>query len=232
MATERLRQRRLSWLRRDYLTYRALWPALASAAQAALGGRSGAGLVVVDVGCGERPYADFFGEAWQIGLDRSLDGACPDILADACRLPLASGCADIVLCTQVIEHVPEPVALVAECARLLRPGGQLLLSGPFWWPLHEEPHDYQRFTRHGLRCLLQRADLLVLDLAPDCGAMTAAVVAVIEALPRQARLLIPLLNLLAPLLQALSSDRRATLNWVVRAGKPHAPVRPGIGDGG
>lgn len=217
MATQRLQQRRLSWLRRDYLPYRALWPALGAAVQAALGGRSGAGLVVVDVGCGERPYADLFGAAWCIGLDRSLDGARPDILAEASHLPLAGGCADIVLCTQVVEHLQQPAALLAECARLLRPGGQLVLSAPFWWPLHEEPHDYLRFTSHGLAAWLADAGLQVLAIMPDSGAMTAAVVAVIEALPRWARPLVPLLNLLAPLLQALSPDRRSTLNWVVRA---------------
>jgi len=228
MATQRLQQRRLSRLRRDYLTYRALWAALGSAVQAALAGRSGAGLVVVDVGCGERPYADLFGAAWCIGLDRSLDGARPDILADASRLPLATGCADIVLCTQVVEHVPDPAALVAECARLLRPGGQLVLSGPFWWPMHEEPHDYLRFTRHGLALLLGDAGLRVQAIEPDCGAMTAAVVALIEALPRRAAPLIPLLNLVAPLLQAGSSDRRSTLNWVARAMLP-PPGGPGPG---
>jgi len=220
MATPRLQQRRLSRWRRDYLTYRALWPALAGAAQAALAGRSGAGLRVVDVGCGGRPYADLFGAAWYLGLDRSLDGARPDILADACHLPLAGGCADIVLCTQVLEHVRRPADLLAECARLLRPGGQLVLSAPFWWPLHEEPHDYLRFTRHGLAALLDDAGLQVRAIVPDCGGMTVAVVALIEALPRWALPLVLLLNLLAPALQALSDDRRSTLNWVVRAVRP------------
>jgi SAM-dependent methyltransferase len=222
MATQRLHQRRLRRWRRDYLVYRALWPALAAAAHAALGGRSGAGLVVVDLGCGERPYADLFGAAWCIGLDRSLDGARPDILADATRLPLAAGCADIVLCSQVLEHVPDPGALLAECTRVLRPGGQLLLSAPFWWPLHEEPLDHLRFTSHGLRGLLERAGLQVQVIDADCGAMTAAVVALIEALPRWALALVPLLNLLAPVLQALSPDRRSTLNWVARAARPGA----------
>ena len=220
MATPRLQQRRLSRWRRDYLTYRALWPALAGAVQQALGGRRSAGLVVLDLGCGQRPYADLFGAAWCIGLDRSLDGARPDILAEAGRLPLRAGCADLVFCSQVIEHVPDPAALLAECGRVLRPGSQLVLSAPFWWPMHEEPHDYLRFTRHGLVALVQGAGLRVLAIEPDSGAMTAAVVALIEALPRWARGLVPLLNLLAPLLQALSPDRRSTLNWVLRATQP------------
>ena len=232
VATPRLRQRRLSRLRRDYLTYRALWPALASAVGAALAGRGaadGTGQRVLDLGCGERPYADLFGAAWCIGLDRSLDGARPDILADASRLPLAGGWADLVFCSQVLEHVPDPAALLAECTRVLRPGGELVLSAPFWWPLHEEPHDYLRFTRHGLAALVQASGLQLLAIEPDCGAMTAALVALIEALPRWARGLVPLLNLVAPLLQALSPDRRATLNWVLRAARPAACPATGSG---
>nr|MDH4393265.1 methyltransferase domain-containing protein [Aquabacterium sp.] len=215
MATQRLRQRRLSWLRRDYLPYRALWPALGAAVQAPLAGRSGAGLVV-DVGCGERPYADLFGAAWCIGLDRSQDCARPDILTEATHLPLAGGCADIVLCTQVAGHERQPAALLAACARLLHPGGQPVQRAPFWWSLHEQPHDDLRFTRHCLAAQLANANLQVLAAVPDSGAMTAAVVAVIEALLRRARPLVPLLNLLAPLPQAVSPDRQSTLNWVVR----------------
>ena len=68
---------------------------------------------------------------------------------DATRLALGDDRFDIVFCTQVIEHVPDPAALVAETHRVLRPGGWLVLTGPFWWPHHEEPHDFHRFTRYG-----------------------------------------------------------------------------------
>lgn len=220
MVVQRLRRRRLSLLRRDYLTYRALWPALEAAVGAVLAGRPAAGQRVLDLGCGERPYADLFGAAHGIGIDRGTTGARPDIVADACQLPLAGGCIDIVFCSQVLEHVTDPAALLAECTRVLRPGGALVLSAPFWWPLHEEPHDYHRFTRHGLRRLLQAAGLVPETIEPDCGALTAAMVALIEALPRWLRPLVPLVNLLAPLLQAWSTDRRSTLNWVLIARRP------------
>lgn len=219
---QRLRQRRLSWLRRDYLTHRALWPALTAAVQAVLAGRDSASLIVVDLGCGERPYADLFGAALCIGIDRSSDGAAPDVLADAGCLPLAGGCADLVFCAQVIEHVPRPDALLAECCRVLKPGGALVLSGPFWWPLHEEPHDYWRFTHHGLARLLQAAGLQALSITPDTGAVTLAAVALIEALPRWALLLVPVVNVLTPALQALSANRLSTLNHVVVARRPAA----------
>lgn len=220
VAAHRLRQRRLSRLRRDYLTYRALWPALTGAVQQVLAAHTGACPRVLDLGCGERPYADLFGAAHCIGIDRGTSGARPDIVADARQLPLAGACIDLVFCSQVLEHVTDPAALLAECARVLRPGGALVLSAPFWWPLHEEPHDYHRFTRHGLQRLLQAAGLVPESIAPDCGAMTAAMVAVVEALPRWLLPLVPLVNLLTPLLQTISADRRSTLNWVLIARRP------------
>lgn len=207
-------------MRRDYLTCHALWPALTGAVQRVLAERRTARLLVLDLGCGERPYADLFGAAYCIGIDCSTTGARPDIVADAQRLPLAGGCVDLVFCSQVLEHVTDPAALLAECARVLRPGGALVLSAPFWWPLHEEPHDHWRFTCHGLDGLARRAGLQPLAIEADCGAMTVALVALIEALPRWARGLVPLINLVAPLLQALSTDRRSTLNWVLHAQRP------------
>lgn len=219
---QRLKQRRLSRWRRDYLTYRALWPAIAQAVRGVLAGRATEGLVVVDVGCGERPYADLFGAAHCIGLDRSTDGAAPDVLADATCLPLASGCADLVFCTQVIEHVTQPARLLAECRRVLKPGGALVLTGPFYWPLHEEPHDYYRFTRHGFAHLLRSSGLRVESVTPDTGAVTQAAVAVIEALPRWALALVPLINLVTPWLQRGSRNTRSTLNYVVVGRRPGA----------
>ncbi|CAD5371283.1 Methyltransf_11 domain-containing protein [Rubrivivax sp. A210] len=216
----RLKRRRLGLLQRDYLVHRALWPAIEAAVAGVLQGRDRAGLTVIDLGCGEGPYADLFEGCRRIAIDRSCEGAAPDLLADVAALPLAGGCADIVFCTQVIEHVPRPDRLLAECCRTLRPGGQLVLTGPFYWPLHEEPHDYYRYTRHGFAHLLREAGLLPLQIVPDCGSVTQAAVSLIEALPRWALVLLPLINALTPLLQRGSNDCRSPLNYVIVARKP------------
>jgi len=120
--------------------------------------------LVVDVGCGERPYADFFEGAYYVGLNYGMDDASPDIVGDAQQLPLKSNCADIVFSTQVIEHVPHPEKLVREAFRVLKPRGVLLLTGPFYWPLHEEPHDFYRFTRYGFEHLLVSAGFEVMSI--------------------------------------------------------------------
>ena len=216
----RLRHRRLSLLKRDYLVYRGLWPAIEQAVASVLAGRRRGDLRVLDVGCGEKPYADLFDGCHYIGVDHGVDGAAPDAVADAMRLPLADACIDIVFTTQVIEHVRHPERMVAEIARVLRPGGALVMTGPFYWPLHEQPHDYHRFTHHGFDNLLRSQGLQPLSITPDCGAFTMVAVAVIELLPRWALALVPVINLVTPLLQHLSTNDLSTLNHVVVGRRP------------
>jgi len=119
---------------------------------------------LLDVGCGERPYQGLPSAVTQwVGFDDATNAGA-DVHGDADALPFADASFDTVLCTQVIEHVREPAAVIAECARVLRPQGTLILSAPQYWEVHEEPHDYFRFTPAGLRTLLERAGLNVLEL--------------------------------------------------------------------
>lgn len=78
----------------------------------------------------------------------------PDVYADALALPVADGAADVVLLMEVLEHLADDRAALAEAARVLRPGGRLVLTVPFLYPLHDAPHDYRRYTRHALPGLL------------------------------------------------------------------------------
>lgn len=71
------------------------------------------------------------------------------------RLPFRGGSFDAVLCTQVLEHVPDPSVAIAEASRVLSPDGRLILTIPFVAAEHEEPHDYFRFTQFGIRTLLE-----------------------------------------------------------------------------
>jgi SAM-dependent methyltransferase len=212
------------WWSRAYLTQRALGQAIATATQAVRAPLWASSPFqpprVLDLGCGHKPYAALFQGWWHIGVNWDCDDASPDLLADAAALPLCSEMADLVLCTQVLEHVPQPAAVLAEAWRVLRPGGVLLLSAPFFWPLHEEPHDYYRYTRHGLQHLLEQAGFEAIHITPDCASLTTAVVVLMEALPRATKPLWPLINVLTPWLQKLSNDRQSTLNWVATARRP------------
>jgi len=132
--------------------------------------------VVVDLGCGMKPYQSWLGaaaERW-LGFDlpASVSGTPrADAFATGTSVPLRDATADCVLSTQVIEHVAQPFAVVAEAARLLKPGGALLLSARQAQWLHEEPHDYFRYTKYGLTELARSAGLTPLRVVPFGGAV-------------------------------------------------------------
>ncbi|MDQ6775771.1 MAG: class I SAM-dependent methyltransferase [Actinomycetota bacterium] len=135
-----------------------LWLHLAPVLSRAMG-------TVVDVGCGAQPYRGLLPEGTRyIGLDieqalerfgYELAGARA-ISSDG-RWPLEDGEADLVLATETLEHVPEPVAFLERAFRALRPGGRVIITTPFAARWHYIPHDYWRFTPSSLRLLLKRA---------------------------------------------------------------------------
>lgn len=78
----------------------------------------------------------------------------PHVFGSVTDVPLQSASADCVICTEVLEHLGEPDLCVREVHRLLRPGGVLIGSVPFMYPVHGDPQDFQRFTADGLKRLL------------------------------------------------------------------------------
>jgi SAM-dependent methyltransferase len=130
---------------------------------------------VVDLGCGETPYRDIIERHAEryVAIDWpiSLHGVQQvDVLADISQsLPLRDGSVDTVVAFQVLEHLPEPGVFLKECRRVLRVGGWLFLVVPFQWHVHEAPHDYYRFTRHGLEHLLGRAGFARPDISETTG---------------------------------------------------------------
>jgi SAM-dependent methyltransferase len=120
------------------------------------------GDVVVDYGCADRPYRDLFGPGvTYLGADlRGNPDATIQILADG-TLPLPADSVDVVVSSQVLEHVADPAGYLAECGRVLRPGGRLLLSthGIMVW--HRDPVDYWRWTGEGLRHIVGSAGLAI-----------------------------------------------------------------------
>jgi len=169
---------------------------------------------LLDLGCGNQPYRAFLPENIEyIGLDfpssqESLSHQSrPAVYGDGRTLPFANQSFDAVLCTQMLEHVNRPETVVQEIGRVLKPGGVGLISAPFFYNLHLEPHDFFRFSPYGIKDLLQRNGLWVRELRGQGGIGTLLVQMfhnwLFSGLARQARrskswgiLLIPALPLL------------------------------------
>jgi SAM-dependent methyltransferase len=108
---------------------------------------------VVDLGCGTRPYEPLFNEraAEYIGVDIGKNPRADVVLQPGEPVPLPDASADVVVSSQVLEHVVDVDAYLAECRRLLRPGGLLLLSTHGFWLYHPYPTDVRRWTCWGLK---------------------------------------------------------------------------------
>jgi len=141
---------------KGYISYRRLW--LDSCLEASSDEMRG---IVIDLG-GKRekkqkrgtfkPPEEKARAWWYINLDRNTS---PNIFADVNQAPLGGQSVDCVICTEVLEHIPDPKACVHEMYRLLQKGGMAFVSAPFMYPVHADPFDFQRFTDEGLRNLFK-----------------------------------------------------------------------------
>jgi SAM-dependent methyltransferase len=214
----RLRRRKTHLWSGSYLAHRYLWSNLEAAVAQARTELPTDSKVVLDVGCGNRPYADLFADCRYVGLNYSAQDACPDVIADAMKLPIATGAIDLVFCTQVLEHLPKPWQFLEECHRVLKTGGRMVLSAPFYWPLHEEPRDYFRFTRYGLQELVLSAGFTRCEITADGGDQARFWLSAIHASPKWLRRILHLpFNVLGVVLDRLFFSTQFPANYTVLA---------------
>ena len=129
---------------------------------------------LIDVGCGQKPHRDLFtGITRYEGIDfgrysinKDFTAGKPDFEfpSDYTRtwtLPFADASYDHAAAFEVLEHHPDPAKALAQLARVVKPGGHVYLSWPFIFPLHEEPHDFFRYTHHAMARLAEGAGLEV-----------------------------------------------------------------------
>ena len=123
---------------------------------------------LLDIGCGSQPYRSLLTRSPSrvvryIGLDLPHYGAdvksasTIDVAWDGLRMPLATASVDCAIATEVLEHCPDPVTILQEARRVIRPNGMLFMTVPFLWPLHDPPYDHYRYTPFALDRMLALA---------------------------------------------------------------------------
>lgn len=119
---------------------------------------------ILDSGCGSMPYKKMILENNKVtsytGLDieasLDYDGVKADVLWNGEVMPFENNSFEIVISTEVLEHVPEPEKYLAEVLRVLKPGGFFFFTVPFLMSLHEVPHDYYRYTPYALNRIFKK----------------------------------------------------------------------------
>jgi SAM-dependent methyltransferase len=190
------------------------------------------GARVLDAGAGECAYKDRFTQQRYTGVDLGIGDARwnyaqLDAMADLSRLPFRDGAFAAAVNIVTLEHVREPGVVLAELARVLAPGGRLLLVVPHEWEEHQTPHDYFRYTRYGVRYLLERAGFAAIEVEPVGGFFRLLSRRLLNALQffpgiwffAGALLFVPG-ALLLPLFEPLDRQRNFTLGFICTVRKP------------
>lgn len=125
------------------------------------------GMLVLDAGAGRSPYKHLFAHARYEAADFAqlgTDYAPLDYVCDLADIPVEDDHFDRIVFNQVLEHVPAPRRVLAELYRVLKPGGVILCSCPLYFPEHQKPYDYFRYTQYALRLLFEGAGFRIRSL--------------------------------------------------------------------
>jgi len=132
--------------------------------------------ILLDYGCGPMPYKDFFQTfiAKYIGVDIGENEHADILIKEEEMIPVKKESVDIVLSTQVLEHIENVDFYLSECFRILKKNGGLILSTHGIWPYHPYPEDYHRWTKHGLNKALSKSGFEVVENISVLGSMASA----------------------------------------------------------
>lgn len=129
---------------------------------------------LVDIGCGTKPYQKLLSPhvTEHIGVDHEAtlhDKSRIDLWGTAYSIPSEDAYFNTALCTAVLEHLEEPLDALRECHRVLKSGGYAIYSIPFIWHLHEEPRDFFRYSKYGIKYLFEKAGFEITEIRALSG---------------------------------------------------------------
>jgi SAM-dependent methyltransferase len=127
--------------------------------------------VTLDVGSGKSPFEHVFDSNKYVAVDHNVFDRV-HVLGDVCMLPFKAGSMDLVLCTEVIEHVRNTGQALNEILRVSKKGGYLVLTVPLLIGMHDEA-DYFRFTETMLTGLLEEHGFVILQIKKRGGILSA-----------------------------------------------------------
>lgn len=135
--------------------------------------------IIIDIGAGQSELSMFFENSNYVAIDLGIgdddwDFSQLDVKGDVQSLPIRNSVADAALNLWVMEHVPAPQLMVNEMYRILKPGGKTFLIVPFTLHEHQQPYDFYRYTRYGVRYLFETAGFSNVDVYSDSSAEFAA----------------------------------------------------------
>lgn len=129
---------------------------------------------LIDIGCGRKPLTKYLDSliTEHIGMEHEEtlhNKSNIDIFGTAYNIPVEDASFDSALCTAVLEHLEEPELAIKECHRVLKIGGIAIYTVPFIWHLHEEPRDFYRFSKYGLKYLFEKVGFEIVELKALSG---------------------------------------------------------------
>lgn len=136
---------------------------------------SESGKKLIDYGCDTKPYIDIFKKYEYLGADLPFNEIADYILTEEGTIPVSDSFADLVLSTQVLEHVDDPIIYLNECHRVLKKDGFLIISTHGVWEYHPYPKDLWRWTSSGLRRVVEERGFEVISFEGVLGPIATAI---------------------------------------------------------
>jgi SAM-dependent methyltransferase len=125
--------------------------------------------IMLDFGCGCKPYKNLLNVQEYIGLDIKESGHDHtkeriNVFYDGKKIPFGDNHFDAVFSSEVFEHIFNLDEILNELHRVMKPGANILITVPFVWDEHEIPYDFARYTSYGIKYLLESKGFQIIKI--------------------------------------------------------------------